>query len=417
MNNEIMSLEGEVNMNTFKLLQSKRKGSTIALVMIVLVVLLLAGAGLLNLGMHSRMAAVRDASEISARCAADAGLAKALYEMNQQILGGVWSDSNLPYVMDEALPGSDATFGYTVTPDANNSYNLQAVGSSGRSQKTVSASLGIEGLFEYAIFADTISLKNGTTIDSYNLDAGDSPLKIGTNSKEAGAITAKIGVIIDGNILVGVGGDVDTVIDNMGEAAITGTASPLMEPHDLPSIAVPDWLAALASQGAITTNTVISSSAKYDSINLLGSGSLVTIDGDVSIYITGDLRLGNSDSLVIDPNTNPNASLTIYIGGNILADQGSTFNNLTMDAHKLMIFALDTCTSIALKNGGDFYGAIYAPTADVQLYNGAQVYGSIIAKSFYQDVNGDFHYDASLREASINDVGVHFVVERWSEQQ
>lgn len=405
-------------MNTFKLLQSKRKGSTIALVMIVLVVLLLAGAGLLNLGLQSRMAAIRDATEISARCAADAGLAKALYEMNQLLDAGKWSDSNLPYAMYEPLPGTDATFSYTVTPDANYHYNLQAMGNAGRTQKAVSASLGIKGLFEYALFANTISLKSGTTVSAYNLAPGDNPLKIGTNSTVDKSITAKTGVTIDGNVLVGPGGNVDTVIDNRLESTITGTASSLMEPHDLPSISVPDWLLALPSQGAITGNTTINSSAKYDSISLLGTGSLITIDGDVTLYVVGDLRLGNSDQmLIVDESTNPNASLTLYIGGNILADNGSTFNNLTTDTHKLKIYALDTCTSIQFKNGGNLYGAIYAPTANIQLYNGVQVYGSIVGKSFYQDVNANFHYDASLRMVSAEEEGVRFVVERWSEQQ
>ncbi len=408
-------------MNTFKLLKSKRKGSTIALVMIVLVILLLAGAGLLNLGMHSRMAAVRDASEISARCAADAGLAKALYEMNLQLAAGAWSDSNLPYAMYEPLPGSEATFGYTVTPDTNDRYDLQAMGNSGRSQKTVSASLGIKGIFEYAVFANDIEFKSGTTIDAYNLGAGGKPLKIGTNSTSAGAITAKSGVTIDGDVVVGVGGDTDVVIDSKAEAAITGVTYSLPSKHPTKSINVPGWLKSAPSQGTITTGTTITTSGKYDAINLLADPNkleTLVIDGDVSLYVVGDIRLGNNDEFqVVDAGTNPDASLTLYVEGNILFDNGSTVNNLSMDCRAFQIYGLDTCTSIQFKQGGTIYATIYAPNADIQLFNGVELFGAIVGKTIAQDAAGSIHYDASLRQVSATDVGVRFVVERWSEQQ
>lgn len=408
-------------MNTFKLLQSKRKGSTIVLVMIVLVILLLAGAGLLNLGLQSRLAAVRDASEISARCAADAGLAKALYEMNQQLLGGSWSDSNLPYAMYEPLPGCDATYGYTVTPDANDHYNLQAMGHSGRNQKTVSASVGIKGIFEYAVFADDIEFKSGTIVDAYNLVAGDEPLKIGTNSTTAGAITAKLGVTIDGDIAVGVGGDTDVVIDSRAEAAISGVTYSLSMKQQNDNIEVPEWLNSAPSQGTLTTGTTITTSGKYDAINLLADPNkleTIIIDGDVSIYVVGDVRVGNNDEIqVVAAGTNPDASLTLYLGGNFLADNGSAINNLSMDCRSFQMYGLETCTSIQMKQGGSFYGTIYAPNADIQLYNGVEVHGAIVSKTFSQDAAGGLHYDASLRTVSATDVGVRFVVERWSEEQ
>jgi hypothetical protein len=419
MNNEVLSLEGEVKMNTFKWLQSKRKGSTIVLVMIVLVILLLAGAGLLNLGLHSRLAAVRDASEISARCAADAGLAKALYEMNQQLEAGSWSDSNLPYAMYEALPGCESTFSYTVTPDANNRYDLQAIGNAGLCQKTVSATLGIKGQFEYAIFTKgPMVLRNGTTVDWYNFDADDKPMKIGTNSTAAGAITAKLGVTINGDVAVGDGGSPDLVINNRAEAAIGGNCYSLMEPHEMPSVTVPDSLLALPSQGAIAGSTTITTSGKYDSINLSGSNGKITIDGAVTLYVVGGISLGNTDQLlVVDAGTNPDASLTLYVGGNIVTNNGSTVNNATMDASKLKIYGLDTCLAIDFKNSGTFYGAIYAPNADIHLYNAVTIHGAVIGKSFSQDVNANFYYDTSLRTASAGDEGVYFAIERWSEQQ
>jgi hypothetical protein len=409
---------GLIIMNKARRQKSKSKGSVMALILLVIILLFIMGLALSDLGLRSRLFALRTATGIAARCAADAGLTKAMSEMNQKLEADNWDDSNLPVATNEMLPGSDASYSYTVTPDANNQYLIQSIGSSGISQKTVNATLTIEGLFEYAIFADdTILLRNGTTLDGYNFDADDSPLKIGTNSTAAGAITSKLGVTIDGDVAVGAGGIIDVVIDSRAEAAITGISYVLTEPYELPSITVPAALLAMPSQGSITNNTTISSSGKYDSINLGGTGNTIMIDGDVTVYVVGNIRIGNSDTLIIvDANTNPDASLTLYVGGNIVTDSSATVNNATMDPCKFKTYALDTCLTIDLKNSGVLYGAIYAPNADVHLYTSVEVYGAIVCDSFVQDVWADFHYDASLRDITVNDPGVRFVATRWSEQ-
>jgi choice-of-anchor A domain-containing protein len=277
--------------------------------------------------------------------------------------------------------------------------------------------LELKGIFEYAIYvANNLTLKNGTSITAYNKKAGDPPLQIGTNSTEAGAITAKMGVTIDGDIVVGVGGDTETVIDSKYEAGVTGKCYPSLIKNKTPAIKVPKALLEMASSGTITSSATISSSAKYDSINLTGgdpNGSeVITVDAkNVEIYVIGDIILGNNDELQILPG----ASLTIYLGGNLTVDNGGAINNQTMDAKQLKIYGLDTCTSIDFKNSGTFYGALYAPNADILLRNGAQVYGAMVGKSFTQVVSGNFHYDMSLREVDPSDIGVHMVIKRWSE--
>lgn len=405
-------------MNRSKALQSKSKGSVIVLTAIALVVLLIVGMGLLELGAHSRIFAAQRANEISARCAADAGLAKALFEMNEKIKAKPWTDSGLPNALNEMLPNSDAIYSYTTTTsivDGNNVYTVESIGKSGNATKQVTCTLDVEGLFEYAIFAQgNILLRQGTTVDWYNFDADDPPLQLGTNSTQAGAIIAKTGVTINGDVLVGAGGNPSTVVSSLSEAAITGCSYPLIEAQTLPLITVPAYLQSLPSQGSITTSKTITSSGKYDSINLLGNGQsdTVTIDSVVELYVIGDVRLGQGDVLQI----NPNASLTLYLGGNLLVDNDSTINNVAKDPHKLKIYGLAGCQSIDFKAKSTIYGAIYAPNAAIHSYNSAEIYGSLIGKSFVQDVFAGFHYDASLREVSANEIGVRFVVKQWREE-
>ena len=64
-----------------KLLQSKRCGSAIPLVVVAIIMLLAMGVGLLSLGFNGRIYSLRTSSDIKARCAADAGLTMALFEM------------------------------------------------------------------------------------------------------------------------------------------------------------------------------------------------------------------------------------------------------------------------------------------------------------------------------------------------
>ncbi|KPJ68231.1 MAG: hypothetical protein AMJ43_00640 [Coxiella sp. DG_40] len=409
-------------MDKKNLLQSKRGGFTMVLVLCVVILLLVTGVGVLSLGTHRRMLGVRSSSEIAARSAADAGLTQALFSMNNMLEAKTWNDNSLPSATDAPLPNCDATFSYNVakstTADGNDLYTIQCIGKNGRSQRMVNATLELKGIFEYAIYvANALTLKNGTTISAYNMKAGDPPLQIGTKSTNAGAITAKTGVTIDGDVVVGAGGDTDTVIDNKAEAAITGSAYSSLLNKKTPNIKVPNSLLNMASSGALTGSSTISTSVKYDSINLKGvvdpnKSDLITVDAkNVEIYVIGDLILGNGDELQILPD----ASLVIYLGGNLFIDNSGAINNLTTVPKQLKVFGLETCTNIDFKNSGTFYGAIYAPNSDIRLHNGVTVYGAMVGKSFLQDVNANFYYDMSLREAAPHEIGVYLVVKRWSE--
>ncbi len=406
-----------------KLLQPKRGGFAIATVLCVVVLLLIIGAGLLSVGMHSRMMSVRTSSEIVARCSADAGLTKALAEMNKMLNLKTFNDTSLPYSIDERLPNCDSTFSYNVAKitlaDGNDLYTIQSTGNSSRARKAVNCTLEMKGIFEYAIYvAEDLTLRSGTSISAYNQGADDPPLQSGTNSTDSGAVTCKAGVTIDGDIVIGPGGDPDVVINNTTEATITGETYPSLIKNKTPNINVPQVLLDMVSSGPIDSSTTLSSSAQYDNINLLGASAdpnkvdKVTVDGNIKIYVTGDLRLGNGDEVEILPD----ASLIVFLGGNLYVDNSGTINNLTMDPKKLKIYGLDTCTNIDFKNSGTFYGAIYAPDADIHLYNGFNVYGAVVGKSFTQDVDANFFYDMLLREVDASEIGVHMVIKRWSEQ-
>jgi len=376
------------------------------------------GAGLLSLGMHIRLFATQTSSEIAARCAADAGLTRAVVEMNQKLEVKPWDDTELPQATNEPLPNCNAIFSYTVTKDYAGNYIIESIGKSGPSERTVSCSLPLQGPFEYAIFADElIALKSGTSVDWYNYDADESNLQVGTNSILPDAIVLDTDATINGDVVVGKGGDPEgTVIKNDCGGTITGSTYPLTESRSLPPITVPEELMLLPSEGTITGDKTLFTSAKYDSIKL-GNDEVITIDGQVELYIVGSIELKNGSELrIVDEFTNPDASLALYLGGNMEAKNDSVINNYSMIPEKLRIYGLDSCQTIDFLNSGTFYGAIYSPNADVTMHAAVDVYGAIAAKSLVQYSTANIYYDASLRDVSIDDALVRFVVDQWWEQ-
>jgi hypothetical protein len=394
---------------------SKKRGAALASVLEMIVFLFTMGTGLLALALNSRMAALRTAREIEARCAADAGLTKALFELNRMLEAEAWNDSSLPQAVDEALPNCDATFSYTVTEDVDDSYAIESIGKSSqvRAERRVDAALRLQGPFDFVLgVQENLVLKPGSVIDGYNFSRDGEKLQVATLSTLPMQIVLGRGALVDGDVAVGVGGDPAFVICAPA-ATITGQIYALAEQLYLPGITAPEWLDDLSSGGALREPATITGSGKYDAISI-GQGKIVTIDGPVTLYVIGDISLSNSAQIQIN-NTNPDAFLTLYMGGNLYCKNGGIINNLTQDPCKLKIFGLDTCSNLSFATNGVFYGAIYAPNAMVNLKSDVEVYGAVVAHCIYQGSAANIHYDASLRDVSVNDECVRFVVQYWQE--
>jgi len=405
----------EVKMNRKKLLQSKRKGSAMALMMVALVVLLVTGVGLLSIGLRSRIFALRMASGIAARCAADAGLTKAIFEMNEKLKVKPWDDSTLPQVTHEALPGCDAVYSYTVTGDSNGVYSIESTGDYGRAQRKVTSTLRLRGLFEGAIsVVERIDIKNNNSVVGYNSTTGETDLatQIGTLSTAPGSIILGTG-IINGDVVVGVGGDPETVIQNSG--TIIGQTYALSEEIILPTTTPP----VLPDKGTIDISgtTVLLTPAdngRYAGITSPILNGVLEIDGgDVVLHISGNIGMSNSSEIRIKDGS----SLTLYVGGNMTFASGAGVDNQNGASDSLKVYSTGAGDqTFQIKNNTSMFGLIYAPNTDVSIMNSASLYGSFTAKSFTMMNNGTFYYDEALRNITINDEAVRFVVNRWSEE-
>ncbi|HUW20855.1 MAG TPA: collagen-binding domain-containing protein [Sedimentisphaerales bacterium] len=384
-------------MKTDKSLKSRVRGSALVVVLFAVVILLLTGGGLLSLGLQGRLQAIRSSTEIAARCAADAGLTKALFEMNEKLKLASWDNSALPEVLNETLLNCDATFNYKVTGDLSSGYTVESIGKSGHAQKRVVATLRLKGLFDSGILAkQTIQLYNGAIVDAYdssNPGTTDVPVQVATTSSDAGSISLKSGSSVDGEVLVGV------------DAYFPIITPPLL----------PDMGTAIEVQNE-TLAIGTADSGKYTGV-ILKTGAILVVDdagaqpGEVVLYVTGDVLMGQGCELVIKPGT----SLTLYLDGDFIANNSCGVNNESEDSTAFTLYGTGVDQTLELKAKTDWYGAVYAPNADVIIKSGAEVYGSFVCASFEAKEGGLIIYDAALRDVNVNDIGAFFVVDRWQE--
>ncbi len=401
-----------------KLLKSKKRGSAIPLAVVVVLILLAMGTGLLKLGLNSRIYSIRTTSDITARSAADAGLTMALYQMNEKLKVKPWSSSSMPKATDTSLLYCDASYSYSVTGNLPNGYIIKSVGTADQAQRTVYATIGLRGLFEHAILTKgSLVLKSDTVIDGYNsgdpLDT-DFDVDIGTQSTEDSMVVLNSGVIVEGDVLVGIGGDPETVIKDLG--ATTGDQFGGTEKDPLPLISPPALTDMMKDIEAKSETIKITEDGQYGNITLASSvnAGILEIEGDVVLYITGNINLGNSCEIIVKDNS----SLTIYLDGDIVSGNASSIGteNLSKDALTIQLYGTgEGEQNFDIKAKNEWTGVIYAPNANIDLYANGDVYGAIVSDSFEFKNGGNYYYDEALSEVSLEDKGVHFVVERWYE--
>jgi len=400
-----------------RLLQSVRRGSALPLVMVAVLILFVMGMGLLSLGLHSRILAIRAGSEIVARCAADAGLTQAVYEMNEKLKVQPWDDSTLPQITGQGLPNCSASFSYTVTGDLASGYYLESVGNYILADRKVNCILPLQGPFEKAIFVQgALILKAGTLVDGYN--SGDPSIidvavSIGTNSTLSDSVVLNSGVTVDGDVLIGPSGVVEDVIQDHG--ASTGDRYALIDKVEFPPVTPPG----LANKGIIMvhgTTLVIgpADSGEYSKIVIKRAaepGILEISGGEVVLEVSGNIDLGQDCEIIVTPD----ASLTSYLGGDLNTDNNAGINNQNAPGD-FKLYGTGTEQTFTIRAKSDVLGAVYAPNADITIMADGDIYGSFVSKSFQMMSGGNFYYDEALKDVSINDEAVQFVVRGWSEE-
>jgi len=423
--NEIIA--GQSNRNE----QQRNGGFAMAAMLCAVIILFVMGASVLSLGMHSRGLAVRTASDIKARAAADAGLTKTVFQMNELLENRTWDPVELqyqfdtkvlPYTTDESLPYCEATYDYKVTPTgkkSNNEFAVTCSGKSGNSVKTVHAIVKVKSIFDSALLVkDRISLMPKSLVDGYNSSDPFDPyinIKIGTTSTLDGRIPLGPGTVVNGDIFVGVEGDPQDVIGAGG--SVNGRKFALLDDIDLPKVTpppLPDKGKGLQSKSGIITIGP-ADSGKYANITLENSkvpGGLEITGGRVVLYITGNITMGKGCEVIV----RAGSSLVIYVDGDVTTENSTGFNNEAGNIKKFALYATGTNQTFNLKAKSSIFGVVYAPDVDINMYPGSTVNGAIVGKNITFKSGGSFYYDEALQDASIYEEAVHFAVTFWQDE-
>lgn len=369
---------------------------------------------------QSNMKMVRSVeNKAKAWALADAGLEEAAWQINYRSAAFAaedgWSGSSEKTKTVAAFSDHSGAVlgGYTitvagwsgVTPTVTVVSGLTGAAGSGTSA-TVKAQFRSVALFSKAVQSlNAITMSGNAYTDSYDSSVGaygganvNDEGDIATNAGSSGAVTLSGNATVNGDAATGPGGTVTTI----GNAEVTGdTSADADNTFDDP--VVPSSLTGLASSVSITTTrTLNGGSYKYPSISLSGN-NVLTINGDVEIYLTGSgassLSTSGNGRIVI----NSGSTLKIYADRNIsISGNGIVNNNNTQGASTLQIYGTSTAASVSISGNGALIGVVNAPSAAVTVSGNGGVYGSVIARQFTMSGNGGIHYDEALAESGLS---------------
>jgi hypothetical protein len=390
---------------------SGKRGSVLVLATTIGVIVGLLGMTMIQLGLHSRLLAIRNVQSIIARCASDAGTVEAVYKMQRKLVTETfWDNSNLPSANDLALSNSPSRYSYGLTGDPTAGFVITSTGVCGLSTKITHSILRIGSYWEGINVKGEVDIRVGTSLGVIG-PGSPSDLTIRSNTTATDAMAFKAFVTVPGDIICGPGGNPDLVIDTKETTIVLGQMYAAPEAMVFPDVPAPlPWW--WPPGGSIAGNTVMSHPGYYrfDTINL-PNNAILRINADVVLYVTGAVILNNSAEIIVDPG----GSLELYLGTS-LEDKNSTgITNATLNATKMKIYGLPTCTQVDLKAKSDLYAAVYAPSADVVLYNAGDFYGAITGNSFDMRNSGDYYFDTNLSATHVNDPAATFVIYRWWE--
>jgi hypothetical protein len=407
-----------------------RSGSILVLAVIMVAILLIIGLALIKLGLNSRLTAIRSQLVINAKTAADAGITKAVKGMRARYDAGQWPVQPLP---DETTPFSEAgtSYSFHVGNDpctaVGYGYLIDSTGMTGNVSRTVHSKLQIASTFSGIGVKKGIDITNNAVVGTVPVGAD---LIIQTNDTSKGAVVLYNGVQIPGDVVVGPGGNTDYAIDTKKDAAMEGSR-PAAEVMDFKDVTAPTGLPVRTLAFDANGNASAISSGQYNGATLIKSGQTFKVTGGTFanptvIFITGSFTLQNSAKLEIAQNS----VVFLYLGNYMQADIGSIIGSeglpitgkptdaqVAAAATSFFIYGLPTCEKIVLQNSSNFYGAIYAPQADLDIKNSGAMYGALVGNSVRVYNTGGFYYVDALRSI----VGPFapqstFVIARWWEE-
>ncbi len=302
-------------------------------------------------------------------------------------------------------------------------------------KKVVAVDLRRRSLFAMGLVAKNEIIFNGNTcqVDSWNSQYKDdgtvraSPVpysaavqhasgSVGSTSVVVGTVGLKnadlfgfasVGGTTTAGVMVGSGGIVSgNLLATPGTFDTTRVATDFTANFD--DVTNPTVGTDIASVGATLGTTGATTTYRFAGV----INSDLTIEGKVTLILTGAgdvIKLnGGGDVLTLAPN----ATLTIYTAGDIDLTGGGVANP-SSQASTLQIYASGSMSQkVEVGGGAEFTGVVYAPNAHVKIHGNPHVMGSIVANTITVVGTAKFHYDEALGNFGGNNP---FGIVKWME--
>ncbi len=256
--------------------------------------------------------------------------------------------------------------------------------------------------YKYGMFAgDSLNFDKNTCIDSYSSDSGTYAATqitkdgdIGTN----GNIMTSTGVTIGGDAKTAEGG---TITLGAGSKVLgdTSTTQDSVKLAIIPDSEY-DWAKSVSSAPAGLSGAGYTYNAGTKTLTTGASGSVILQSGT---YYFSSITLGKLSNIVLAPG----ADVTIYVTGDVLLGQ---YSNVNIGGNPLDLQIFSQKGSLGFSQYNNFYGTFYGPNGHIQFDQTTNVYGSVVGKSIKLNQGACFHYDRSLSRVRHRTTGEMLVV-------
>ena len=370
-----------------------RSGQILIVGIIFMTVILILSAALFSRVTNYIRFNSNDITREQATNLAEAGLEKALWQLNQTA-GSYTGETGT------AL-GTTGTFEVAIT---NKSSNLKTITSTGhvpnkanpRAKRTIKVD---------------VNLSNEQISFRYAVQVGTGGLTMANSSKIVGNVYSnKSGESITGSGTSSIQGDayaVGTV--SSPDPSITGIKRENQPASDMPTINYQEWIDAATLDGSntqicsptcnISSNTSIGPK-KYAGNLTISNNATVTITGP--IYVTGNLIISQGGTQIKLDEGFESSSTTLLVDGTIAISQGATFNTTSANPKGYILVATRSTspTAVSLENQG-VNAIVYALQGGASLSQTAHT-TSLVANSLSLSQSASLTYDQGLAGAQFS---------------
>lgn len=429
--------------------QAERGISTVVVLFSLTIVVLL-GSYLSSLGSIHLGRVSRQRLSTMAFYAAEAGVARALYDLQvnpdlqSQIPSIPLSSVNAIFSLRlmNNVDGSNDIPGIIVSRVPPGAVEIVSTGRAGSITQRVGV-VAYRGTkpFDYAAFARSeMEWTGNASSDSFDSNQGaysetvkKSGGSIGSNANDPGADGDPEAILISGsasiNGKVGVAKSPPEtyirVTDHPQYGEPTGTVA-VVPSKDFSVVLPPSGLQVQGGDMVFqSSENVVLPPGEYNSLTINGSARVTLTSG--VYYFRQDVSVGGDASpgqqtwatISIDASHGP---VVLYFGDDFEIKGGAVVNG-TLKSTNFQVYGAgrpgeggigsqDATHLVSLKGGAQAYLAVYAPTALVKVEGTADVYGSVIGERVLVTASGAIHYDRALSNVTVPTPN-KFTVKAW----